>query len=137
MSNPPEDRGTQLAQERTDLALQRTLIAAERTLMAWIRTSISLIGFGFSIYKFFEYLVQSESFRGTLRAQAPRHLGLALIGLGILALVGAVWHHQQFLAKLGVTDKSCRWSMAVLVAVLMALIGVLAFIGVLLKTGPF
>src|ERR1700679_1367281 len=52
----PEDKGTILAEKRTDLAMQRTSMAAERSLMAWVRTSLSMIGFGFSIYKFFQYL---------------------------------------------------------------------------------
>jgi putative membrane protein len=34
------------------LALDRTRMAAERTLMAWVRTALSMIGFGFTIYKF-------------------------------------------------------------------------------------
>jgi len=51
-----KDTGTILAEERTDLALRRSLMAGERTLMAWIRTALSMIGFGFSIYKFFQYL---------------------------------------------------------------------------------
>ena len=37
----------------TRLAIQRTRLASERTLMAWIRTATSLIGFGFTIFKFF------------------------------------------------------------------------------------
>ena len=53
-----KDRGTILAEERTNLALRRTLIAADRTLMAWIRTALSMIGFGFSIYKFFQYFAR-------------------------------------------------------------------------------
>jgi len=74
-----QDRGTVLAEERTDLALLRTLNAAERTLMAWIRTAISMIGFGFTIYKFFQY--QSEEIvaahprrarQGPRRVIAPR-----------------------------------------------------------------
>ena len=40
-----------LAVERTDLAAERTMMAADRTLMAWIRTSLSLMSFGFTIYK--------------------------------------------------------------------------------------
>ena len=50
-----KDRGTILAEERTNLAVERSVMAAERTLMAWIRTAISMIGFGFTIYKFFQY----------------------------------------------------------------------------------
>ena len=46
--------------DSTVLAIERTRLAHERTLMAWVRTSTSLISFGFSIYKFFEYLKESE-----------------------------------------------------------------------------
>jgi len=54
------DIATRLAHERTDAATTRTRMAAERTLMAWIRTSLSMISFGFTILKFFEYLQQSQ-----------------------------------------------------------------------------
>ncbi len=38
----------------TKLAIARTRLSYERTLMAWVRTAISLISFGFTIYKFFQ-----------------------------------------------------------------------------------
>ena len=41
--------------DATQLALDRTWLAHERTLMAWIRTSVSMISFGFTIYKFFQF----------------------------------------------------------------------------------
>jgi inner membrane protein YidH len=75
---PQKDRGTLLAQQRTDLAqerndlaLQRTIVAAERTLMAWIRTALSMIGFGFTIYKFFQYLPAELAAGNVRRPQAP------------------------------------------------------------------
>ena len=43
-----------MAEERTDLATTRTLMAADRTLMAWTRTALSMISFGFTIYKVLE-----------------------------------------------------------------------------------
>src|SRR5882757_6348252 len=89
----PRDRGTVLAEERTDLAVQRTRMAAERSLMAWIRTALSMIGFGFSIYKFFQYLPEELAAGNIQRPQAPRNLGLTLIALGTLALVAATWQH--------------------------------------------
>jgi putative membrane protein len=87
--NPVEatakDRATTLAEERTNLALRRTLIAAERTLMAWIRTALSMIGFGFSIYKFFQYMPEEVASGTVRRPQAPRNFGLSLIAL-------VLWH---------------------------------------------
>jgi len=44
----------ELAQDRTYMAWGRSVMALERTLMARIRTSLSLIGFGFAIFKFLQ-----------------------------------------------------------------------------------
>lgn len=131
------DRGTVLAEERTDLALERTLIAAERTLMAWIRTAISMIGFGFTIYKFFQYLPEEIATGNIRRPQAPRNLGLSLVALGTLALAAAAWQHRNFVKKVGVSRKQRVWSISFVVAIAVVLIGLLTFYGVLLRHGPF
>jgi len=131
------DRGTVLAEERTDLALHRTIIAAERTLMAWVRTALSMIGFGFTIYKFFQYLPQEIATGNIRRPQAPRNLGMTLIALGTLALVAAAWQHRLFLNEIGVRQKRHIWSISFVVAIFVVLIGVIAFYGVLLRSGPF
>ena len=65
--------------------------------MAWIRTSLSMIGFGFTIYKFFQYLPEEIANGSVRRPHAPRNLGLTLIALGTLALVAATWQHRSFL----------------------------------------
>ena len=67
-----KDRGTVLAEERTNLAVHRTIIASERTLMAWIRTAISMIGFGFSIYKFFQYQAEEIAAGNIRNPKAPK-----------------------------------------------------------------
>jgi putative membrane protein len=132
--NTKPDRSTELAEQRTDLATQRTIIAAERTLMAWIRTSISLIGFGFTIYQFFRYLRQAENLA---HPHAARNLGLTLISLGVLALLVAALQHRIFLNQMGVIEGKHLWSLAFMVAILMMLIGIMAFIGVLTGAGPY
>lgn len=132
-----KDRGTILAEERTDLALQRTIIAAERTLMAWIRTSLSMIGFGFSIYKFFQYQAEEIAAGNIARPHAPRNLGLSLIALGTLALAAATWQHRKFLKAIGASEKQNMVSISVVVAMVVILIGLVAFYGVLLREGPF
>jgi len=132
-----KDRGTVLAEERTEMAFQRTVIASERTLMAWIRTSLSMIGFGFTIYKFFQYLPEDLAAGNIKRPQAPRNLGLSLIALGTVALMAAAWQHRSFLNKLGAEGKPRVWSVSFAVALFVILIGVIAFYGVLLRKGPF
>jgi putative membrane protein len=132
-----KDRGTILAEERTDLAIERTIIASERTLMAWIRTCLSMIGFGFTIYKFFQYQADEIAAGKIQRPQAPRNLGLTLIALGTLALSAAAWQHRVFLNKLGAHQSRHVWSVSFVVAMAVILIGIVAFYGVLLRHGPF
>ena len=136
VERPSKDRGTILAEERTDLALQRTLIAAERTLMAWIRTALSMIGFGFSIYKFFQYLPEEIAAGNIRRPQAPRNLGMSLIALGTLALIAATWQHWTFLKKIGSSESHFR-SVSFVVSLAVIAIGFIAFYGVWLRHGPF
>src|SRR5246127_5179795 len=133
---PPDDKGTALAKKRTDLAIQRTSMAAERSLMAWIRTALSMIGFGFSIYKFFQYLPEEIAAGNIRRPQAPRNLGLSLIALGTLALVAAAWQHANFLKEIGAPERLHK-SLSFVVAIFVILIGVITFYGVLLRKGPF
>ena len=132
-----QDPGTVLAEKRTDLAIKRSAIAAERTLMAWVRTAISMIGFGFSIVKFFQYLPSNAAKGAILHPQAPRNLGLTLIMLGTLALAGATWQHRKFVKDLGASEMQTKWSISVVVAIAVVLIGILAFYGVLMREGPF
>lgn len=134
---PPEDRGTALAEERTALAIQRTSMAAERSLMAWVRTSLSMIGFGFSIYKFFQYLPEEIAAGNIRRPQAPRNLGLTLIALGTLALAAATWQHWTFLKTVRASQARHVWSISFVVAIFVILIGLITFYGVLLRHGPF
>jgi len=134
---PSKDRGTALAEERTDLALLRTIVSSERTLMAWIRTCLSMIGFGFSIYKFFQYLPEEIATGNIRRPQAPRNLGLTLIALGTLALSAAAWQHWHFLKEIGAPQRRRVWSISFIVAIAVVLIGLIAFFGVVLRHGPF
>jgi putative membrane protein len=133
----PRDRGTVLAEERTDLALQRTVNAAERTLMAWIRTALSMIGFGFTIYKFFQYLPEEIATGNIQRPQAPRNLAMSLIALGTLSLLAAAWQHWNFLKEIGPLQTRHVRSISFVVAIFVVLIGFIAFYGVLLRHGPF
>jgi putative membrane protein len=133
----PKDSNTVLAQERTDLAQLRTIISSERTLMAWIRTALSMIGFGFTIFKFFQYLPGESANRNIQRPNAPRNLGLTLIALGTLALAAAAWQHWNFLKEIGVPGHRRVRSISVIVSIAIIVVGLIAFYGVLLRQGPF
>jgi putative membrane protein len=137
VETPGKDRGTILAEERTDLAVQRSVMAAERTLMAWIRTAISMIGFGFTIYKFFQYKAEDIAAGVVRRPNAPRNLGLSLIAVGTLALMAAAWQHRDFLKQMGPSRKKETFSVSFVVAMGVILIGIVTFYGVLLHSGPF
>ncbi len=104
--------------------------------MAWIRTSLSMIGFGFTIYKFFQYLPEDIAAGNISRPQAPRNLGLSLIALGTLALAAAALQHANFLKDIGAPQKLYK-SISFVVAIFVILIGVITFYGVLLRKGPF
>ena len=77
------------------LAVERTRLAHERTLMAWVRTSTSLISFGFSIYKFFQYLHESGQAAAHGGLIGPRGLGLIMITIGVFTLVLATIEHRR------------------------------------------
>jgi uncharacterized membrane protein YidH (DUF202 family) len=118
----------------TELALMRSRMSADRTLMAWIRTALSMISFGFTIYKFLQYVRESEGVG--LRAQGPRNLGLSLILLGTGALAAASIQHWKLMKSLG-SETEHIWSLSLTIAWIVSLIGLAAFLSVLMRVGPF
>jgi len=124
------------AQETTDLARERNVLAAARTLLAWIRTSLALIGFGFSLFKFL-YYVRGLSGTTDLHISGTRNFGLTLIGLGTVLLVAAAWEYWRLIQRLSAGQDKARERLPILAAAAVAIIGVIAFLGVILNTGHF
>ncbi|MBJ7338167.1 DUF202 domain-containing protein [Mycolicibacterium sp.] len=124
MADPPLDANTRLAAERNRLAL-------ERTLMAWTRTCTSLIAFGFTIYQLFRYLAASERLSDPY--VSPQVFGAAMVVIGLIALVLAWMQHRQELAALRAEFGPMRYSIASIVAAMIAGLGVLALVGVTLR----
>jgi putative membrane protein len=114
----------------TQLAIERTRLAHERTLMAWIRTSTSLIAFGFTIFKFFQYLA-TEEHRHTI--VSPWVVGIVMILLGLTALVLAWLQHRQAMAALQAEGGATPYSLAGVMAGLIAGLGLLALVVVVLR----
>ena len=118
----------------------RTRLSVERTLMSWLRTAVALIGFGFTIVQFLERLPKVRE-TGAIFPEAPRYLGLALIGAGIMALVISAHQYRQMLAYLwgrdyepiaGIKQAPIQTPLY-LITIAMILIGLFAFGAVLLR----
>ena len=120
MTDQPLDASTRLAVERTRLA-------NERTLMAWIRTSTSLIAFGFTIFKFFQYLATQEH-RHTI--VSPWVVGMLMIVIGLTALALAWFQHRQEMKSLRAQVAHMPYSLAGLMAGLIAALGLFALVSV-------
>lgn len=118
------------------LALDRTRLAAERTLMAWVRTSLSMITFGFTVYKVLQVL-REQSKLLTLRPQAPRNLGLTLVGIGTFALIVACAEYWTYVKTLNPGRPYKPWGLAFIVGCLIAMLGLLMFGSIAFSGGPF
>ena len=121
----------ELALERTRMAADRTLMAADRSLMAWVRTALSMISFGFTIYK----LLQGFEEAGTqlTHASSPRAMGMFLTGMGTVAMVlGTVeyWFRLQDLRK---QNGFAIWRPSFVMALLMSVIGLFLFIAIIAR----
>lgn len=118
----------------------RTRLSLDRTMMSWVRTGTALIGFGFTIVQFFRSFADMNDVAPALRPDAPRYLGLALIGAGIVALLVAFVQYRQVIRYLWSPPyavlagmKGRHQSPVLYVALLVALIGVFAFCAILIR----
>lgn len=108
----------------------RVRLAAERTFLAWIRTGLAMMGFGFIVARFGMFLRELAAARGT---PVPNSFGLsvwvgsALIMLGVVVNLVTASRHSRLLARLrnGLPIELERWPLAIIVAVMLAAIGLL------------
>jgi putative membrane protein len=117
----------------TELALDRTLLAHDRTLMAWVRTATSLISFGFTIYKFFQYMRGQEGLEPDGGVLGPRRFALLMISIGLASLLLATLQQWQLRKKLRRIYPESGFSLATITAALISLLGILALIAVVLR----
>jgi putative membrane protein len=121
--SPPSDVGTRLAADRTRLAY-------ERTMMAWVRTSTSLISFGFTIHKFFQFRIE-QGHAPTHSVLGPGRFGGLMVLIGLLALGLASWDHRQSMNMLRASYGPMPHSAAATIGLLMFILGITALVAML------
>ena len=116
-------------------------MSIERTLMSWVRTSTGLIAFGFTIFEFLYRFNKTPGVEAPEYPRAPWFLGLGLIGTGIVGLIIALWEYQSLVRYLWERDfkpvagvsEFRHHTPVVAVSVVLILIGLFAFVAVLLR----
>jgi putative membrane protein len=100
--------------------------------MAWIRTSTSLIAFGFTIFKFFQYLATDEHRREPI--VSPWVVGMVLIVAGIVGL-GLAWlqHRQEMKALREEAGGPLPYSISGIMAAFIGVLGAFALVTVALR----
>ncbi len=116
------------AREQLRLAVERTYLAHERNLMAWTRTATSLITFGFTLFKFFEYLHESGKAARGPQAFGARTFGMIMIGVGVSLLMLATVQHWWEMRRLRTADFAySHFPFALILAGLVTALGILGF----------
>ena len=111
----------------SDMGTMRTIMAADRTLMAWIRTSLSMLSFGFTIYKFLEGAAQQNMLP---RSGTPQHVGLFLAGVGTLSMILGMFSYWTTLKDLRRTEEFRLGRPTLLISAVMTVAGVAMFLGI-------
>ena len=109
----------------------RMILQLETSLLAWLRTSLSLMGFGFVIARFGLFLREiAQANQLTVHpypwlTQVNGFTGTGLIVMGIVVLLVAIWNHQRTMERLRQGDLVLppRWSLGVIVGLLLAALG--------------
>jgi uncharacterized membrane protein YidH (DUF202 family) len=137
---------TDMSMRRTGMSFQRTRMSADRTLMSVMRTALSLIGFGFTIFQFFQKLQESDVLKAT---HAARNFGASLVWLGIAMLVLGILYHVRFMLGLRKTrqamleqglihgESDFPISLTLMIAFALLLIGFFAIASMVFQAGPF
>jgi putative membrane protein len=112
----------------TRLAVARTALAANRTLMSWIRTAISMISFGFTIYKVIQGL--EEGVNDLVIDLQPVRAGLILIGLAILSIIIGMIEYYLVMREIRMIMAIRYWGHTLWLALLVLLVAIALFVSI-------
>lgn len=98
--------------------------------MAWVRTALSMISFGFTIYKFLQGQLASGAAAGNAN---PRTIGLFLVGLGTLSMLAGLIEYRQTLVDLGQPRFPAIRRPSFVIALLLAVGGTFMFLSMLAR----
>ena len=132
---PVETKKHDPAKDSTDMAVDRTVMAADRSLMAWVRTGLSLLSFGFTIYKFLDFsreqlIATGKDLHGI---SSPKFVGLYMIGMGILSLIFGILENVTTIKGLSGRYSISRTRYALIMAGMVTLFGLIIFLGIVFQ----
>jgi putative membrane protein len=133
MAADKEQLTESLSGGRTSLAVKRTLMAADRTLMAWLRTALSMISFGFTIYKILQGLQGIEDANLADKFDA-RNVGEFLVGIGTLSMVMGTVEYWFTIRELTYRERIRVWIRpAFVMSLIISLAGLVIFTSLVVK----
>ena len=118
--------------DAAELAVERTWLAYERTLMAWVRTATSMISFGFSIYKFFQF-EKGEGGASRVRLFTPRDFSIFLVSIALGSFLTAAIGHRKAVRQLTPYLSQPHHSQAEYLAGLISVFGLVVLITAILR----
>jgi len=132
MAGSAQSRENRRPRPLRDLGVMRTMMAADRTLMAWIRTALSLLSFGFAIYKILQELEQSG--RILPGEDSPRNVGVVFAISGTIAMAMGTIEYWQNLHELRPSSRVRYLRPAFIMSLLMSVSGVVLIFGILTRS---